>query len=420
MSEFFNKGYSNFEDSASLPRHRWYAFKEGFSPRLVDYAIDNAGLKKGSHIIDPFSGSGTVAVAAALRGFHSTGLEVNPFLAFVGQAKLLQAGKVALSTALPIIRRGIARGRRSELESLSSFSRAGGRDRWLFNEAVLRAFEGGWVPTRTLNQEVRTLVRLALIGAAMDSCNATPDGKCLRYRPDWGSLNFNREYFSDAFDSRIELIRADLDETPAAIGKGAVIRSDARTPWLKGKVEKFDLCVTSPPYLNSFDYSDIYRPELFLGKFVASNAALRKVRLATVRSHVQVNWESPENLKLSDILESAIGKIREREGDLWNHRIPMMIQAYFEDMNSVLMNLKSRAKSGAQLWLVVSTSAYAGVEIPVDLIMADLAARIGWRLRDIRVLRDLRAAGQQWNGQLRKNGKSAPLRESLLIFSSTR
>ena len=32
----------------------------------------------------------------------------------------------------------------------------------------------------------------------------------------------------------------------------------------------FKLCVTSPPYLNSFDYTDIYRPELFLGGFVQS------------------------------------------------------------------------------------------------------------------------------------------------------
>ena len=52
----------------------------------------------------------------------------------------------------------------------------------------------------------------------------------------------------------------------------------------------------SPPYLNSFDYSDVYRPELFAAGFVSANSKLRKIRKKTLCSHVQVKREYTEEI----------------------------------------------------------------------------------------------------------------------------
>ena len=65
-------------------------------------------------------------------------------------------------------------------------------------------------------------------------------------------------------------------------------------------------------------------------------------------------------------------------------------------------------------WIVVSTSAYGGIEVPVDLILADIAGAYGWKLDGIHVLRYLRAAGQHW--AYLQPGSSHPLRESLIIL----
>ena len=48
----------------------------------------------------------------------------------------------------------------------------------------------------------------------------------------------------------------------------------------------------------------------------------------------------------------------------------------------------------ASVWLVVSTSAYASVEVPVDLILAELSQKCGWFLREVGVLRYLRSSSQ--------------------------
>ena len=41
-----NKNISSFTDANQLPRHRWYYYKEGFSPNLVKSAIETYDLNK--------------------------------------------------------------------------------------------------------------------------------------------------------------------------------------------------------------------------------------------------------------------------------------------------------------------------------------------------------------------------------------
>ena len=51
-----------------------------------------------------------------------------------------------------------------------------------------------------------------------------------------------------------------------------------------------DLIITSPPYLNSRDYTDIYMLELKVLELVNSHEDLRNLRKSTLRSHVQVKY----------------------------------------------------------------------------------------------------------------------------------
>jgi hypothetical protein len=97
-----------------------------------------------------------------------------------------------------------------------------------------------------------------------------------------------------------------------------------------------------------------------------------------------------------------------------------MVQAYFEDMQLVLSSMREKALPTATAWFVVSTSAYAGVEIPVDLILAEVGQRSGWFLREVGVLRYLRSSGQQMTKLGAGNGASIPLRESVVIFDASR
>jgi len=416
-----NCGHSNYEATTNLPRHRWYYYKEGFSPTLVETAIAQTGLVKDDLIIDPFNGSGTTTLTASLLGYKSTGIEVNPFTSFLSDAKIKNAEISQLNRLENKLLKSAEKGKRSPLLEFSTFSETEKLDKWLFNSSVLNSFEGGWHHTSSISEtNARKLVRLALISAAMQNCNAKRDGKCLRYR-DWQEKKtFDRDSFIDSLKLNLSNIKTDIQKKPIHV-KATIIKGDCRnilkTP---NTLKNFKLCVTSPPYLNSFDYSDIYRPELFLGRFVASNKDLMKLRLKTLRSHIQANWKKPKNDKFGIIYNDCIDEIKANNNVLWSQRIPIMIQAYFEDMDVILRRLRLKAHKNASIWLIVSTSAYAGIEVPVDLILAEIGQRAGWFLREIGVLRYLRSSSQHVKHVEVEERKSVPLRESVVIFNASK
>ena len=414
-------GTSNALGLDEMPRHRWYYVKEGFSPKLVEHAIENEHVNRGDHVLDPFCGGGTVPLSGALQGLNVRAFEVNPFLSFVSRTKLRQTPPKGFLRAVEQMAKLIRGSAPSSLEGQSTFTRGNRWNRWLFPLPVLRSFEAGRKALPSFPPAQRDLLKLALLGAAMDCCNATRDGKCLRYRPDWRSDQSSVADFREAFSRRTADIAEDLEAAPLGRHSALIARGDARELVRRGQQPKFRLCVTSPPYLNSFDYSDVYRPELFLGSFVGTNRALMIVRLQTVRSHLQANWKAPKTDEFGSLYRECAANLRDNTDELWDQRIPAMVQAYFEDMHAVLRGLKRQARKAASLWLVVSTSAYGGVEIPVDLILAEIGQRAGWFLREVGVLRYLRSSSQHVLQRDRPSTNSpVRLRESVVILDGVR
>jgi len=408
---------ASFEQSKNYPRHRWYYFKEGFSPSLVNIAIERNNIEEKDLIIDVFSGSGTVPLVSSTANINSIGFEVNPFMTFVSKTKLINSKESTFKFYLDKVINGINEGEISNLENYSTFCTKGKNEKWLFNKSVLRGFEGGWKTTKEIPFEIAKLYRLALVSATMMNSNAVKDGKCLRYKKNWKELSYSKESLLDDFKKNCEIISEDLKNTQ--ISKVAtILKGDVREK-LKTIKDKFKLCVTSPPYLNSFDYSDIYRPELFLCKYVSNNNNLGKLRLSTLRSHMQINWELPKKTKFGSIYQNCFNELSERKELLWNNRIPIMIQAYFEDIEKLLIQLKKKAKKSAQLWIIVSTSAYAGIEIPVDLIIADIGTRNGWELEVIKNIRHMRNSTQNAQKYLNGIGSVKRLRESIVILRNS-
>jgi len=410
-----NGGYSNYEDSTNLARHRWYYYKEGFSPNLVEKAIEETGVVKNDLVIDPFNGSGTTTLTSSLLGHNSIGIEVNPFTSFLSDAKVKNAEISELNKIENKLLKSIEKGKSSPLLGYSTFSETDKLEKWLFNDAVLNSFEGGWKLSKSISSHnVRKLTRLALISTAMQNCNATRDGKCLRYRESWKKNEYDKDSFAESLKQNLENIKTDIQEKPIQ-AKSQIIKGDCRNILQKQNgIKNFKLCVTSPPYLNTFDYTDIYRPELFLGKFIEGSQQLYDLRLETVRSHVQAKWNEPTLSDFGLLYEQTMKHINENRENLMHKNIPMMIQAYFEDMQNILKLLKVKASKDAQVWFVVSNSAYAGLEIPVDLIIGDIASKAGWFLKEIGVLRYVKKRKTKYSPEVKE------LRESVIILSKSK
>lgn len=410
-----NSGFSNYENTTDLARHRWYYYKEGFSPLLVEKAIESAGLQGSDVILDPFNGSGTTTLTAALNGYNSIGIEVNPFTSFLSKVKVINEQVSNIERYKETLLSGVNQGADSGLIGFSSFSKPGKNNKWLFNDSVLRAFEGGW---RSLHQipspEIKELFQLALITSTMNNCNARRDGKCLRYSANWNENGFDKESFITALKNNLLQMEEDIESHSITEHNPIIYNGDCRKILSEEATGKFKLCVTSPPYLNTFDYTDIYRPEMFLGKFINTKQELYDHRLNTVRSHVQARWEIPLQDDFGALYVESMKHVVAHKDELMHKQIPMMIQAYFEDMANILRMLRAKAEKNAQLWLIVSNSAYANKEIPVDLIIGDIGSKAGWFLKEIGVLRHIQKRKTKYSPDV------THLRESVVIFSTNK
>jgi hypothetical protein len=157
--------YSTTQSSSELPRHRWYLIKEGFSPKLVNAALDSLDLKTKDLVLDPFAGCGTVPLAAAERGIHAIGIEVNPFLSFISNTKIRNCKVDYLRSGTEVVLRALERSKkpRSHLEGYSTFSPAPGMDKWLFNTEILRTFTAAWGVVDKSPTQAKRFLRLALV-----------------------------------------------------------------------------------------------------------------------------------------------------------------------------------------------------------------------------------------------------------------
>lgn len=403
----------NFLANMEKPRHRWYEFKEGFSSTLVERAIRETKKDNKSTyftVLDPFSGSGTSPLTALQSSCNAVGYEVNPFMSFVGKTKCQQWTKTIDDYIKELNHILVQRPFRlkSTLEGVSTFTGAEKNEKWLFNLDVLRAYEALYL--HISHSENRDFFLLALITSAMQCCNAKKDGKCLRYIKNWKTLNYTGTNLRETFRSNALRMISDLERSPLLEGTRAITQGDTRKLLQTSERDSADLIIFSPPYLNSFDYSDIYRPELFLGKFVKDNSELMRLRKRTLRSHVQCKWDSTDK-STSPWVTGIVQSLYNKRDTLWNTNIPQMVSSYFFDMEEVLKQSYRIAKRNSQLWFVVSTSAYSGIEIPVDLILADIASTHGWELDSVNALRKLRTSSQCVD----ENQQKVRLRESLVI-----
>ena len=381
-----------------LPFQSWRHFKEAFAPELIARAIAQSRLSV-ERCIDPFGGSGTTSLACQFLGVHPITMEVNPFLADLIEAKLASYDSDALASDLGTIVRG-SKLRVSDLEERfgrlpPTFIEPGVSDRWIFDRSVANRVAALLHAIDTLtDMRHRRLFRVLLGGILVDVSNVVVNGKGRRYRRGWErrrrDLRTVDELFCDAAQRAIGEVHR--------FGRRAcstydLHRGDSRE--LLDKAIQCELAVFSPPYPNSFDYTDVYNLELWILGYLTDSGSNQALRQSTLCSHVQVARDFSDQPSGSKLLSVALSKLRRRRKDLWDHRIPEMVSSYFTDMLHILDGLQKSVVHGGSVWMVVGDSQYAEVQVNTGTILAELACSAGWKLEAVEPCRSMRASAQQ-------------------------
>jgi hypothetical protein len=400
--------------SVDLAFQGWRKFKEAFAPELIERAVRESTIPV-RHIVDPFGGSGTTALAAQFLGIRSTTIEVNPFLADLIETKIAEYDHSAVVRAFAGV---MAKASRRNLKLKNPFPGApatfvepGQNDRYIFSRDVAEricAFRAAINEVRNVN--TRRLFRVLLGSSAVAASNVLISGKGRRYRRNWTETPRHPDIVDEVFEGNVLAALYDLrryESRPCR--QYRILRGDARD--LIKNVRQIELSVFSPPYPNSFDYTDVYNLELWVAGYLSDSKMNRRLRESTIRSHVQIKRNfSQLTAGTSLTLERTSQRLKRVRPQLWNRNIPEMVVAYFDDMRNILLGLRRNLQRKGRVFLVVGDSRYANISIPVGKIVAEEAPNLGYKVCSVEPFRSMRTSPQQ--------GGEHDLDESLVILQA--
>ena len=185
----------------------------------------------------------------------------------------------------------------------------------------------------------------------------------------------------------------------------------------------YDVILTSPPYCNRYDYTRTYALELAL--LGVNEAGLLKLRQEMLSCTVENR--AKDLLRMNPAWKSAVAAADEhellqsilrylesqRELDLLNNTgIPRMVRGYFYEMACVIAECARVLKPGAPLIMVNDNVRYAGASVSVDIILSEIAQKIGFDIESILVLPNGKGNSSQ---QMGSHGRD-PLRKCVYVW----
>jgi len=203
-------------------RSNLFTWRGQFSPQLIEALLHNYA-SKGNVVFDPFLGSGTVLLECALFGLTAYGCEINPAaVSFAKIYELINRPNETKDDAIACI----------EI-LVSKYT----MDSSLFQDKNIENFESDLIDALVAeNDEVTRTILLALV-TGLDFEAKKLDVK--RVNNVWGTLKKN------------------IESLPYSKNRLCCFQQDARESSLSEN--SVDFVVTSPPYINVFNYHQNYR-----------------------------------------------------------------------------------------------------------------------------------------------------------------
>lgn len=387
--------------------HGIHRYKGKFYPQLAKSLLNLSGLEPGrSLVVDPFGGSGTVALEAALSGLDAFSFDCNPVAAAIARAKL------ALVSASPECAEACIKRTRSRLSSVTHVE---GREVTQFAPETLPELER-WFPARVLrkldvlletirretDKELVRFLEVLVSDIIREVSQQEPRDLRIRrrtvplsdapvYELFLARLNEASERLS-AFWKNVQPHHLKLGSAQVVLGSS----TDASVFECLGERE-IDAVVSSPPYAAALPYIDTDRLSLaaVFGFDGAERKTIEELMIGSreISGRAREAYEAELDRRDHRVLPAStldfLGEYRDAvatdaSAGFRRRQAPAVLLRYFQSMSAALANLRGHMAEGTFCWLVLgdSRSTVGGRRwtIPTVNEIASIAEHRGFRV----------------------------------------
>lgn len=448
-----NRQSVSFQLSKNNGAYGWFRYKEGFSSKLVEQFLKEMNLSKGATVLDPFVGSGTTSLVCSQLGISSIGCDILPTSKISVTAKAninkYNIGEIEyIINKLNNLKRPSSFKKRINWVNITEFAYPDETDYDL-------CYLNHWIENSNFSDNATTLLKLAILNSLESISYTSKSGQYLK----WDSRSQKiKNRNAKRKERNLPPLKSTLDKGnlphayPTISKELKIMLNDIKNYQSSNKDSKMSFIqdsilhslpkldsnsingvITSPPYLNRYDYTRTYALELaYLG---LSNQELKQLRQkllsSTVENKTKIPWlkdlyshlhkENDYNKVINFLRSDAVLQEintamieREKNGDLNNKGIIRMVKGYFDELSFIIFELHRILRKGALFFTVNDNVRYGGEVIPVDFISSHIAESFGFEVVRIDTIPQQKGNSSQ---QMKKFGR-VPLRKSITVWKN--
>jgi hypothetical protein len=373
-----------YKGNVGAGRHGWLRLTPAYSVKLVRDVVNS--FPESVIVIDPFSGTGTTALAAAEHGGTGRAIDVNPFLIWLGNTKLRRYDDAQISEA------------QAALNVVESTARELMRDTALWQPAIFR-IERWWSQSTlsvlkgiraAIDNEpegpARDLLEVALCRTLIATSNAAFNHQSMSFKDapaDGVSTLFELEEAAAVLQCyRQETTRIIASAAIDLPGSGMIVEGDSRNMGAS-KLESCDLLLTSPPYVNRMSYIRELRPYMYWTRMLTHAADAGELdwlaiggTWGTATSRLNT-WTTAESTPVDDEMD-PICKAISVDGGKNGPLLATYVRKYFDDMWSHFQSAYKQVRSGGTATYIVGNSTFYGHVVPAEQWYATMLREVGF------------------------------------------
>ncbi|WP_346867571.1 DNA methyltransferase [Clostridium sp. UBA1353] len=361
--------YSIAQPNPNSFTHGYFKYPCKFIPEIPRWAIRAYSKDENDIVFDPFSGSGTTLLESLINNRNAYGTEIDGIAKLIIKVKTTFLSEEKIDKTNSLFNSIIERISDEDIAPL--IPEINNITHWFSEENINKLGKLRKLIEQIDDIDIRDFFKVCFV-SIIKKCSYSDD---ISPKP-YVSSRIKKIpaepviEFSNTFDRYIEGMK-ELSKLNTK-KETTIVDGDALKVKFSSEV---DLVITSPPYINAFDYGRTLRLEnLWLGILTEEELRIKKkYYVGTEKVVIKEEEEKLNILEDSKLLRDYFEKINSID-----KKRALIVKKFFDDMKTNLIEMHRILKSGGYYCIVIGNSSIRNVEVESWKVLGDISLAVGY------------------------------------------